>query len=224
MCFMKKVIYIGPGGLRGFYSIGVSKFIKEHYALDDFEFYGSSAGSWNALFLSFKWDNHEFLDNIKRMEQTQFDSLYSLQRSIGDKILKTYSDNDFHMEKINICVGSIQKLKIKQNMYSDFNNLKDVVDCCIASSHIPYISKRTLFQMYREKSCFDGGFFRTMKNKDNEIIIPQLTIYPGIWQNKELNAFDTLQKLNISNLINKGYEDSLKNREVLNKVFIEEQH
>ena len=52
----KKLIIITPGGLKGFYVLGICSYIKENYNISDYVFSGASAGSWNSLFLSYKHD------------------------------------------------------------------------------------------------------------------------------------------------------------------------
>ena len=49
----KKLIISTPGGLHGFYLMGVSSYLKERYDLSDCIFSGASAGAWNSLFLCF---------------------------------------------------------------------------------------------------------------------------------------------------------------------------
>jgi hypothetical protein len=46
----KKIIAISPGGYKGFYTMGIVAYIKDHYDLYNFIFTGASAGSWNSLF------------------------------------------------------------------------------------------------------------------------------------------------------------------------------
>ena len=55
-----KSIIIKPGGVKGFYMMGICKYIRDHYSLIDYQYYGSSAGSWNSLYLSCN-DNKEEL-------------------------------------------------------------------------------------------------------------------------------------------------------------------
>ena len=49
-----KLIISTPGGLFGFYFMGVSSFLKDNYNLTNYIFSGASAGAWNSLFLSLK--------------------------------------------------------------------------------------------------------------------------------------------------------------------------
>ena len=60
----KKLITITPGGLQGFYVLGICTYIKENYDLSNYVFSGASAGSWNSLFLSYKYDTKKILDAI----------------------------------------------------------------------------------------------------------------------------------------------------------------
>ena len=49
----KKIISISPAGYKGFYVMGVCKYIKQNYNLDNYVFTGASAGAWNSLLLCF---------------------------------------------------------------------------------------------------------------------------------------------------------------------------
>ena len=64
----KKVITISPGGFRGFYMLGLCKYLKENYELEDYVFSGASAGAWNSLFLSLKENDDDFIDYIFDIE------------------------------------------------------------------------------------------------------------------------------------------------------------
>ena len=60
----KKIISISPGGLAGFYMLGVTKYLKEHYELSNYEVLGASAGSWNALAMSYNKPIHYLINDI----------------------------------------------------------------------------------------------------------------------------------------------------------------
>ena len=62
----KKLISISPGGLKGFYELGVLCFIKDNYDMENFIFSGASAGSWNALFMCYKNDTKQFVYNLMK--------------------------------------------------------------------------------------------------------------------------------------------------------------
>ena len=62
----KKLISISPGGLKGFYELGVLSFIKESYDMENYIYSGASAGSWNALFMCYKNDNKKFVYTLMK--------------------------------------------------------------------------------------------------------------------------------------------------------------
>ena len=61
---LDKLIISTPGGLNGFYLLGVSSYLKENYNLTDYLYSGASAGAWNSLFLSFRGNDTEFINNL----------------------------------------------------------------------------------------------------------------------------------------------------------------
>ncbi len=213
---MNKIIYITPGGLKGFYCIGVSKYIKERTKLTNYSFYGSSAGSWNALYLCLKSNNkknlNNFLEQIYNVNYTNNTNLLELQNEIKYSILNNYNTNDFKLDKLNIGVSVITKFGIKQRIFNNFDNLEDAIDCCIASSHIPLVcSQKHVWLKYKGHACFDGGFFTTLKDKNNRIIKPNIYISPNMWFNKEINNYNGMHKLNIRKLVDIGYRDASNN-------------
>ena len=47
-----KIISISPGGLNGYYLVGIISYIKSNYDLSNYLFTGASAGAWSSLFMS----------------------------------------------------------------------------------------------------------------------------------------------------------------------------
>jgi hypothetical protein len=229
-----KLISISPGGLKGFYMLGVSTFIKEHYSLENYLFSGASAGAWNALFLSFKGEPIEFI--LEMIEETKKAiSIFDMEYAIKYKILQKYKDEDFDLKKLYIGVTSLESMKIKTRIYSNFTNVEDAIQCCIASSHIPYITGG-FKHIYHDHYSFDGGF-STYPYIEN--IRPSLHITPSIWRfqkTKPKNCIESLlnvstkitdyttlfskDKYNYYELFDNGYADSKKNKDYLDTIFL----
>ena len=153
----KKVLNIYPGGIKGFYEMGICTFIKEHYDLKNIVFSGASSGAWNSLLLSYKGDISHFKNIIFDINYDQNKSIYQLQQSLKNKLLKEFSNNDFDLKKLFIGVTVLEKLRFKTFIYTDFNSLEDALNCIIASSNIPFITGKP-FYFYKNKLSFDGGF------------------------------------------------------------------
>lgn len=217
-----KLIISTPGGLNGFYLLGVTSYIKEHYNLSQYIYSGSSAGAWNSLYLSFTGNTTEFVNNLLTSGIHNVTSVNKIENIMSELILKNYCENDFELDKISIGVSVLKFiLRFKLVIYNDFEILKDVVSCCAASSHIPFITGGLLF-FYRRNCCFDGGFF----NRPYLNATPTLVISPDMWNSSYTSSNfveNVLQmnrlNVNLTELYIQGYNDTKNNRKILDKIF-----
>jgi hypothetical protein len=229
----KKLISISPGGLKGFYMLGVSTFIKEHYSLEDYIFSGASAGAWTALFLTFKGEPVEMILELTE-ETKRAVSIFEMEYLMKYKILQKYKDEDFDLQKLFIGVTSLENMKFQTRIYSNFTSVEDALYCCIASSHIPYVTGG-LKNIYHNHYSFDGGFSTYPYIQH---IRPSLHITPSMWntnKRKPKNYIETIMnlstkitdyttlfskdKFNYYELFDNGYEDAKKNKEFLDTIF-----
>ena len=226
-----KLIISTPGGLFGFYFMGVSSFIKENYDLSNYVFSGASAGAWNSLFLSLNSDTQLFIDEILDIDIKNIKSIRKLEEKMKSSLLENYCEKDFDLDKLYLGVTTFDKCEFQLSIYKDFVSLNDAIDCCIASSHIPFITGGP-FCIYRNKFSLDGGF---SNYPYLDVISPSLIIERNIWNNEEEienkanvsvinynfeNLFD-LSKIDMSirELYETGYNDSMKNKEILDTIF-----
>ena len=218
-CNSLKIISSKAAGLKGFYMLGVSKYIKEHYDLSDALFYGASAGSWNSLYLSNKANDDIMFDFIKKLQSSNFNNMYEIELAIYNYVLSNQINEDFDLDKLNICVSVFNKRKFTKTIYNNFIDLEDTMNCCMASSHIPYITNPSLYYTYRNMPSIDGGFF---ENPHPNQLYPNLIIDSNIWNNtyiKNHGFFSDIKKTPIQKFIEYGYEDSYKNKNYLDLVF-----
>ena len=228
-----KLIISTPGGLFGFYFMGVSSFLKDNYNLTNYIFSGASAGAWNSLFLSLKKDDKPFIDEMLKTDIKNTKSILKLEKKMKSIILKNYNESDFDLDKLYLGVTILQRAQIKLCVYSDFTSLEDAVDCCIASSHIPFVTGGP-FHLYRKRLSFDGGFF---SYPYINVTTPSLIIEQGLWdkpKKEDTNSnmtiiscsMESLFNLNninftLSELYHAGYNDSMKNKMTLDKIFLQ---
>ena len=231
----KKLISISPGGFKGFYMLGTSAFIKENFNLENYIFSGASAGAWNSLFMTFKRDPIEFIIEMLDEKLNNAISYIDVEYAIKYKILNKYSEDDFDLKRLFIGVTSFENMKIKTHIFSDFDTLEDALNCCIASSHIPYITGSTFLNKYQNMNAFDGGF---SKYPYLNVIKPSLHITPEIWKDdnvqktyveklltfqSHVSDYTTLfsrSKYNFADLFDKGYDDAKKNKLFLDNKLI----
>ena len=241
----KKLICISPGGFKGFYMMGVVAYIKTHYDLSDFIFSGASAGAWNAILCSYQGNITELIQKVIGNNHTlqKNDSIHDYKNLLKQRILENSNKDEYNLSSIHIGVttlqyGSFTPLNIikertliksnnsfiKTSIFSDFVDLEDAINCCIASSHVPLITGR-LMNKYKNLYTFDGGF---SKYPYLHGIEPTLYITPDMWdppKNKSLfniENYTTLlckEKYNFTKLYENGYKDTEKNSKILDKIF-----
>jgi hypothetical protein len=210
-------LIFSPGGYYGFYNTGVGAYIKKNYDISNYNLHGASAGAWSSLFLSYKYDLDDLSNLIFNLDTNNIKSLITLQKIMKDKLLENFTLEDFDSERIYISVSVFEDLRIKNYIYTDFKDLEELVDCCISSSNIPFISG-SIFNRFNKKFSYDGGIFT---NFFVNFINSKLTISNEIWGN-ENNFINSLEKQDGKILFINGYCDSYKNKDKLDKIFNQE--
>jgi hypothetical protein len=230
----KKLISISPGGLKGFYELGILSYIKETYNMENYIFSGASAGSWNALFMCHKHDTKSFVFNLLNdYKLSQIKNINELEYFMKYKLLTKYNSDDFDLGRLFIGVTTLKQLKPVTNIFSDFNSLEDAINCCIASSHIPLITGG-FTNRYHNMYTFDGGFSNYPYLNFTENV---LHITPGMWKDKKniqgkqiLDRFASLnivvelflmaKNKNYMKMFDDGYEDAKTNKALLDVIFL----
>jgi hypothetical protein len=131
-------------------------------------------------------------------------NVFQIENEIKNNMLKYYRASDFDLDRLFVGVTTIRQT----NIYTDFQNLEDAIDCCIASSHIPFITGSIVYR-YKNKCAFDGGFSNYPYLNTNQAV---LHITPNIWNQNDKVDFNLLKKdfFNLEKLFEKGYSDTAK--------------
>lgn len=166
----KKIIRIQPGAYAGMYQLGVAHHIKTHFRLnDEYIYYGSSSGSWISLLMAMKPEiylnkSHIIIPQIIAIFQNA--PLSELVHETKKYILDNFRDQDFHIDQVAIEVTEfvLPMFSFKRLILANFRSLEDVLDACIASSHIPFITNNVLIYKYRKTIIsFDGGLMSVVE-------------------------------------------------------------
>lgn len=221
----KKIISINPGGYRGFYMFGISKFIKKQYNLENFLFSGASAGAWLSLFLCYRGDISDIEKLLIDPKLENTNSISKMQSLMKHRILTKFNTDDFDLRRLFIGVTTAGKCSVSNVVYCDFEDLEDAVNCCIASSHIPFITGK-LYNKYRGKYTFDGGFSSYPYLNTST---PHLHITPFFWDKMVYSKIDietyatmfSRDKYNFVNLIENGYFETFENKKYMDQLFLE---
>jgi len=198
-----EVITLSPGGFYGFYMMGICTYLKEHYDTSDHLFSGASAGAWNALYMTLRTDptclKYALLQRDHRRRQ-----ILDVQREMKDRILQQYTKHDFDLERLCISVVTVGQT----NIYTEFEHLEDAIDCCIASSHIPWVTTRSMMHIYRNQCVFDGGFSNTPYVDTHP---SSLHISPNMWGQNPDTRYHMFKQgtFDLNVLFQNGYRDTL---------------
>ena len=200
-------ISIQPGGITGFYTLGICSYIKEKYDTSKYNIMGSSSGAWNGLFMVCK--DTKFIDKMMVQDFTQYQGLYEIQKELKLYLLSTYTRDDFELDRLYILTSWYRGLFLTPKIYNNFKTLEDAIDCCIASSHIPLITSNKIWKKYDNKLIFDGALFKIPKKYKNDIIISydmfDSKLFKSFWSN--------MIKYNVKNitfLYKEGYSDAIQ--------------
>lgn len=228
----KKLITISPGGFKGFYLLGILTYLKENYETEHLIFSGASAGAWNSLFMCYKGNSLSFVYNFLDTNIRKAKSITELQYFFKYKLLSNYKNDDFDLKKIFIGVTTLKNFIPNVNIYTDFEDLEDAINCCMASSHIPLITGG-ITNRYKNMFSFDGGFssypyldkdriihispsmWDELKNKKNNKTISKQKIL----NLKTFSEFFSMSKNNLLELFDNGYYDAKINKEYLDEIF-----
>ena len=211
----KNIITLSPGGIYGYYDTGTCTTIKKYFNTSNNTLYsGASSGSWNSIFMSYKYNIDDLIKNIFTIPITKKTSFKNIQSMLKNKLCEKYNSNDFNLDDIYISVTVFENFSFTRYIYTDFRSLEDALDCCIASSNIPFITGN-LILTYEKKLSFDGGFF-----KDPYLLIknPILQINLGMWGINR-SIISLFIKKDIQELYNDGINDSTQNIDKLYNIF-----
>jgi len=210
------IIYY-TGGYYGFYQLGVCHYIKNHFNYEDKTTLGISAGSWISLFMNLdKKRTNEFLillfKNLNR--NTPIHKLPFIFKSCTEPFI-----NNISTKNINILLTDLSEFKYK--IHNQFLSVNDAVNCCTASSFVPFVTYKDLFYFYNHKLVVDGGLFRKIYMSSIDANKSLIIKYDMFGRFKHFKLFKCFRKpkYTLYELYLLGYKDASKNHAYLQKYF-----
>jgi hypothetical protein len=171
---------------------------------------------------------YNFLDNNIRKAK----SLTEIQYFLKYKILSTYKTEDFDLKRMFVGVTTFKRFFPVINIYTDFEDLEDAINCCMASSHIPLITGG-ITNRYKNMFSFDGGFSSYPYLEKENLVHISLTMWEemketnktvGFLKRKLLSIkkwydFFFSAKNNLLELFDNGYQDAKTHKEYFDNIF-----
>tara|TARA_B100001094_G_scaffold100290_1_gene96389 strand:+ start:724 stop:1521 length:798 start_codon:yes stop_codon:yes gene_type:complete len=207
-------IHFSTGALGVFYQAGIAKFLKERYDTEYYHYSGVSAGAWCATLLASNISTTEMDETLGNLSLAVEDSnKFWVEGPFIAKDLIASRDIAIDLSRLQIGITQFTPWPNKNYVY-EFTNNEDVLDACIASSHIPVLSGRVATR-YKETFSMDGAIMGNNPPNDNYI----LDFSPDIWGRVYTNdVLFTFHADNMLNMYNDGYEDTKKMKKCLDQL------
>ena len=217
---LNNYLYLAPGGFTMPYTLGICRYIKEHYCLNKYNFIGASAGSWLSVYLaSDMFLKDELLKDYSELFQDKgiFYKWHNICPFLIDEFSKSiYNTSFIDDKKIKISISRYENKKITNQLIDDYENLNELLNLCSISSYIPLLSGLSVPKR-NNLIMFDGYFTEpNFENKNIKIKIDNQMF------SRKFTLSDVIGKTNynVYDLINLGYDDSIKNKNLLDNILL----
>jgi len=211
-------IVVGPGGVCGFYSLGICHYVANHFEIKDKNIVGFSAGAFNTLFMRLVPEKrNKLLQDI--FECDERNTIHILKR-IMDIVETTTELKDYDLNTTSIAVSHPEGI----SLYDTFLTIEQLVRCCKSSSFIPFVTYETGIDFYNHKIALDGYFY--YKSFLSQYPERPLVISPfmfGRYSNTILHkvkfifGMHALKTTSIYQMYLNGYQDAKKNHSLFDK-------
>jgi hypothetical protein len=205
------------------YSMGVVGYIKKNIPISDYRITGISGGAWCSLLYTQEDDlsNHDKIwsytigNNVTKLKLQS--DLKTFQKNVEDNLKVRYKSRKAkNLDKISIIStkldGALFKLKTEEK--TNFTNIDDVIDFCLCSSYLPYLSGSTFSKKYKGSRYIDGDIKYDYKNENKEH--NKIIIHRHMWDRKFTpDNYLYLDKDKSRELFEYGWMDTEKNKDLL---------
>ena len=212
------------------YSMGVIGYIKNNIPIKNYNITGISGGAWCSLLYTQETDlsNHDTIWDYSIGKDVSHICIHNDMRVFQNNVEKNmklrYSNKEpLNLDKISIISTNINKIyNIKNEKHSNFDNINDLIEFCLCSSYIPYISGSTFSKKYKDNYYIDGEIkndkYAKLNNEKNTINIDRF-MWGRQFTRKELLYLD---KDKSRELFNNGWEDTESNKEKIMNILNDE--
>jgi len=159
-------IHIKFNGAGGHYSylVGIASVLQDNFNLDNVIFSGYSAGCVPALLCSLDINiQNEFryinIPTLKELNSYKTKSFFNFIPTLKKYILLrlNYISPNLYKKANNRMYCNLTRIpQIKTDIFKEYYSNEDLVECLMASGHIPFYNN-SLFYKFRNNYYFDGG-------------------------------------------------------------------
>ena len=205
------------------YSMGVIGYIKKNIEIGDYKITGISGGAWCSLLYTQEKDlsDHDEIwsytvgNNVTKLK-IQSD-MRIFQKNVETNLKERYKNKEPNdLDKVSIISTKLEGalFKMKSEEKSDFTDINDMIDFCLCSSYLPYLSGRTFSKKYKGNRYIDGDI-KYDYSKENEYS-NKIIIHKRMWDRKfKSDSYLYIDKDKSRELFKQGWEDTHDNKDKL---------
>ena len=200
------------GGMTVFYELGVTKYLKENYNVDNIDCVGASAGSWCAMLLQSQLNTKEF-DNVVTDVIDIIDSVDKPWSEAKDKIIEYTNKNPIRIKnpsKVWIKIAKYENIFPKGYYLNDLYTSREFIEACFISSWVPFFSGG----MYTLKDgipSWDGVLVLGDINPPEFLNKKHFEVSRDMWEREwKWNDIIVFSKENALKMYENGYLDTIK--------------
>lgn len=168
----KPLLAFPGGGMFFYWQIGAIEVLSRHYDLSRMEFSGASAGALAATLAACEVDGRQAaqaafqlsLDNRLWDRPTGLGGIWSsLVREWLHALLPSDAvercSNRLHIHVLHLPSIRNRSPFFSRKVVKEFATKDDLVECCMASVHIPLFMDGRIWTLYRNRRSIDGSIF-----------------------------------------------------------------
>ena len=159
----RTIVFMGTGGMWS-YSIGFADYLRNNFDLSHCKFTGLSGGTMASALAcqprtinGYEWHKYTMVEG---MREIQDDYLYTrLYTTLGRRCKDTkWNDEKWHLRcKDRFFIPQWSHVDKKEKIIKEWDNTNDMVDCILASCHIPLAIDGRYACPYKDDFVFDIG-------------------------------------------------------------------
>jgi len=207
-------INVGSTGLLFPYTLGALAYIKTHIKPINYNFVGISGGTWCSLIYHFEKNisDHDFLWSILVGNKNYTvcmlnnNNMKEFQEIVATNMKDRYKDRDISKLPLTILTTKIEK-KFNNVKIDKFNDINELIDYCLCSSYIPFISGKSAYRIYKNEKYIDGELFKNNKHLLKNAIYLDKNLWKRKFSWRERLYLDYNQS---EKLFNYGWYDAKK--------------
>jgi predicted patatin/cPLA2 family phospholipase len=156
----KDIIVFQGGGQYFFWNMGIVAYLNKHFDMEDIKLVGASAGALTAVLMVCKIDAEKALECALRIcDEHKVRERWLMFVGIWGEIVKEWLEEllpenaaDLCSDKVYILISSL----LGKHVVSSFRSKQDLIECLLASTHIPFLMDYLPFRWWKGWWCYDG--------------------------------------------------------------------